>query len=95
MAISLEIEQTVVFPVGELTRDNVMTIKKSQYQQLLSSDMQLDMTKTSKVDTAGLAWLFLVKEQAAKSGGNVKVINAPDDLHKLAKLSGVAAMLAE
>lgn len=95
MTISLEIEQSAVFPVGELTRDTVMTLKKSQYQSLLSSEMQLDMTKTAKVDTAGLAWLFLVKEQAVKSGGKVTVINAPDDLHKLAKLSGVAAMLDE
>lgn len=95
MAINIELESNAVFPIGDLTRNSVMTIKKSQYKSLLASEFSLDLSKTIKVDTAGLAWLFLVKEQAAKQGGAVKVVNAPEDLVKLAKLSGVATMLCE
>jgi len=75
---------------GEFTRHTVPTLAGNTIKKLLKNDHAvLDLKAVSGVDTAGLAWLLALVEQAEKAHKKVALIHLPEDLLKLAKLSGV------
>ena len=51
------------------------------------------MAKVNQIDTAGLAWILLLIELAAAKSCDISLMNLPDDLLKLAKLSAVDTLL--
>jgi phospholipid transport system transporter-binding protein len=80
--------------IGDLTRQTVGTITKKMFKQLLSNNqLVVDFKQIERVDTAGLAWLLLLIEKANLAACQVKIINFPSDLAKLAKLSAVDTFL--
>ncbi|WDE04403.1 STAS domain-containing protein [Thalassomonas viridans] len=75
---------------GEFTRHTVPTLAANTIKKLLKNDNAvLDLKAVSGVDTAGLAWLLALVEQAEKARKEVTLKHLPEDLLKLAKLSGV------
>ena len=78
---------------GELTRH---TINKKNCQSMEpyfgESDIVIDLSAVSKIDTAGLAWLLSLVEQRSHSG-NLHFSHLNGELVKLAKLSGVDSFL--
>lgn len=92
--ITLNITVTAVELSGELTLHSVMQIsKKSIKALLLPSAITLDLTKTTRIDTAGLAWLFYLLEQASLDNCQLIFANIPTKLDKLIRLSGVEGFL--
>ena len=92
--IELNIADTSATLIGELTRHTVGQFSKQTFTQLFVPDvMTLDFAQVDKVDTAGLAWLLLLIEQAKKHACRVNFINLPSGLLKLAKLSAVDTFL--
>ena len=92
--ITLTISETRAALTGDLTRITVAQFSKKTFQQLFSRDaIALDFAKVDKVDTAGLAWLLLLIEQANKHGCQLNFIHLPSGLVKLAKLSAVDMFL--
>jgi phospholipid transport system transporter-binding protein len=92
--ITLNISATAVELSGELTRHSIMQItKKSIKEFLLPSSTTLDLAKITRIDTAGLAWLFYLLEQANIENCQVFFANIPTKLDKLIRLSGVEGFL--
>lgn len=92
--ITLNISATAVELSGELTRHSIMQItKKSIKELLLPSSTTLDLAKVTRIDTAGLAWLFYLLEQASIENCQVFFANIPTKLDKLIRLSGVEGFL--
>ena len=88
--IVLNISKDNNFLVGELTRQTVMQISKKQMKQLTSHPSSIvDLQQVTRVDTAGLAWLFFLLEQANSASCQLSFSNIPAKLNKLISLSGV------
>jgi len=79
---------------GELTRHSVAKVKNNEYANWLGlGAVNVDLTQVSKVDTAGLAWLFYLLEQALHYSCQLSFSNIPEKLTKLIALSGVDGLL--
>jgi phospholipid transport system transporter-binding protein len=92
--IEIKKQQEQLFLTGELTRKTVNSTFEKKAALLISKDITLlDLSAVSRIDTAGLAWLLLVLEQAKKQLHDIHFINIPQELIKLAKLSAVDTFL--
>ncbi|WP_440876206.1 STAS domain-containing protein [Thalassotalea sp. PLHSN55] len=82
--------------VGQLTRETVPTIKKNTIKTMLAQpEIIINLKEVTRADTAGLAWLFLVLEKAAKIQVTVQFSHICQDILNLAKLSGVEHLLPQ
>ena len=80
--------------VGELTRHTVMQISKKEIKKLVNQPSSIvDLQQVIRVDTAGLAWLFSLLEQANSMNCQLSFSNIPEKLNKLINLSGVEGFL--
>jgi phospholipid transport system transporter-binding protein len=80
--------------VGELTRITITkSFEKKSKTLFFASKMSVDLSKVKKVDTAGLAWLLCILEQATLNSCQLTFTHIPQELHKLATLSGVDSFL--
>ncbi len=80
--------------IGELTRHQIISLTQKNYASLINnSSAILDLSKVTKVDTAGLAWLFYVLEQANRSACKLTFTHLPEKLNKLIELSCVEGFL--
>ncbi len=92
--ISLNITTSPVELSGELTRHSIMQIPKESVKKLfLPSSTTLDLVEVTRIDTAGLAWLFYLVEQASIGDCELSFINIPTKLDNLIRLSGVEGFL--
>ncbi len=79
---------------GELSRHSVSDIKDGGYENWFAHGaINVDLSNISKVDTAGLAWLFYLLEQAQRYSCHLSFSNIPEKLTKLITLSGVDGLL--
>lgn len=86
-------EQKAIFS-GALTRATITRAFDKKYRKLVENKrVVLDLAKVNQIDTAGLAWILLLVELAAAKACDISLINLPDDLLKLAKLSAVDTIL--
>jgi phospholipid transport system transporter-binding protein len=80
--------------VGELTRHTVMHISKKNIKQIVAKQSSIvNLQQVTRIDTAGLAWLFYLLEQANKKGSKLSFSNVPAKMNKLISLSGVEGFL--
>ena len=87
------VEQKAIFS-GALTRATITRAFDKKYRKLVDNEeIVLDLAKVSQVDTAGLAWILLLIELAAIKTCQISLVNLPNDLIKLAKLSAVDTLL--
>lgn len=92
--IAFNTKTTPVELSGELTQHTLMQITEKQIKRLFaSSSMVLNLAKVTRVDTAGLAWLFYLLEQASVDSCELSFVNIPTKLEKLICLSGVEGFL--
>lgn len=82
---------------GILTRKTVPSLpnKGCLDKKLANRQVVVDLKALDNVDTAGLAWLFLLVEEANALPCQLSYSNVSDDLLKLAKLSGVEQFLPQ
>ncbi|UUO24046.1 STAS domain-containing protein [Colwellia sp. M166] len=86
-------DQKAIFS-GALTRATITRAFDKEYRKLVDNGrVVLDLAKVSQIDTAGLAWILLLIELAASKACHIGLVNLPDDLLKLAKLSAVDTLL--
>lgn len=79
---------------GELTRHSLTSKNYQELNNILKiKKLVIDLAAVSKTDTAGLAWLLFLVEQAKKHNSELFFINVNDDLIKLAKLSSADSLL--
>ncbi|MFT5756591.1 MAG: phospholipid transport system transporter-binding protein [Alteromonadaceae bacterium] len=80
--------------VGELIRTTITKSFETKSKNLFSSQkMIVDLSQVKKVDTAGLAWLLYIVEQANLKSCSLTFIHVPQELLKLAALSGVDSFI--
>jgi len=79
---------------GELTRHTVNKLSMKKCSALFKQPTcALNLSKVSRADTAGLAWLLAIVEQGNKSSCQFSFNQLPQDIIKLAKLSAVDTFL--
>ncbi|MEW6994157.1 lipid asymmetry maintenance protein MlaB [Colwelliaceae bacterium MEBiC 14330] len=79
---------------GELTRHSIVTINAKDYAHWFAHGaVKVDLKQVTKADTAGLAWMFYLLEQADKRSCQLSFSNIPLRLTKLITLSGVDGLL--
>lgn len=92
--ITLSITESNNVLAGELTRQTVMQISRKSIKQLVAQQsLILDLEQVTRIDTAGLAWLFYLLEQASAASCKLSFSNVPAKLNKLISLSGVEGFL--
>lgn len=75
---------------GELSRNTINEVFEKKCRETFhNKDIIVDLTHVDKVDTAGLAWVLLLVENAKTTNNEISLHNIPNDLLKLAKLSAV------
>lgn len=86
-------DQKAIFS-GALTRATITRAFDKKYRSLVNGEsITIDLAKVNKIDTAGLAWILLLIELAITKSCKISLVNLPDDLLKLAKLSAVDTLL--
>ncbi|WOH35861.1 STAS domain-containing protein [Thalassotalea fonticola] len=79
---------------GHLTRQSISGKQDKFFAKLSKNKTQdIDLSEVSKFDTAGLAWLLALIEYANSQQTEITYSQVPIELVKLAKLSGVQALL--
>lgn len=79
---------------GQLTRQSIAGKQERTFAKLTKHQSQdIDLSGVSKFDTAGLAWLLALIEYANSKQTEITYSQVPIELVKLAKLSGVQALL--
>ena len=92
--VNLSLYQEEATLSGELTRQTIAMIDDKTVVSLLEkSQMVLSLDKVSKIDTAGLAWLFELLERAQSKHCTLTFAALPEKLNKLIALSGVEGFL--
>ena len=87
-------ENNIAVFTGELSRNTINdSFEKKTMTLFNNEDLVIDLTDVVKTDTAGLAWLLLLVEEAKKTKSEISFHNIPQDLLKLAKLSAVDLFL--
>ena len=80
--------------VGELTRITITkSFERKSKKLIFNTNMNVDLSQVIKIDTAGLAWLLCIVEQAILNSCQLTFTNIPQELHKLASLSGVDSFI--
>lgn len=86
-------DQKAIFS-GALTRATITRAFDKKYRSLVNGEsITIDLAKVNQIDTAGLAWILLLIELAITKSCKISLVNLPDDLLKLAKLSAVDTLL--
>lgn len=94
--IKATINDNTISLEGELTRHTLMQVSKKAIESLRNNEqMVVDLNQVSKVDTAGLAWLFYLLEQAQVVNCQLSFANLPTKLDNLINLSGVEGILPQ
>ena len=84
---------------GQLTRHTVPLLSNKKSKALFKNAAAknataiVDLSKVTKIDTAGLAWLLSMVEKANILSCPLNFAHIPDDLITLAKLSSVDSFL--
>jgi len=92
--VKLSVKEGTVFINGELSRYSLALLSNNNYSSYFeASEIVIDLSQVTKVDTAGLAWLFYLLEQANGLACQLSFTHLPIKLHKLITLSGVDGLL--
>ncbi len=93
-AVSLTVENGVCLLSGVLTRQTVCHLSPQNIAKALqTANTVFDFKQIKQVDTAGLAWVCALLEQANAKNCQLSLVNLPEQLVKLATLSGVEGFL--
>lgn len=88
--IQLTFDNDIAKLSGILTRVSVPILDEKKIHTLLQADkITFDLAQIEQVDTAGLAWLCALLEQSYLNKCQLTYIHFPEQLLKLATLSGV------
>lgn len=92
-ALTLSREGNTLSLKGDLTR-HFISQKIIAQVKALNATTSVDLSSVCQVDSAGLAFLLLLIEEANKENSSLTFQHLPDDLLKLAKLSAVDTFLS-
>lgn len=80
---------------GELERDTVPAFWQQRHEWMpQDARVKLDLSALSRVDSAGMVMLLHVYQQLSNNGSELTLLNVPEQLVTLLRLSRVESMLA-
>ncbi len=79
---------------GPLTHETVRTLYDGGLQSGGASTLEVDLSEVAAVDSAAVSLLLAWLREAQRSDLRVRFLHVPDNLLSLARLYGVAEMLA-
>lgn len=93
--LTIEIKDQVALLNGQLTSAAVAALKNKAHRDIVKTEqMVVNLKHVNDVDTAGLAWLLFLVEQAKRHKCQLSFADLPEDLLKLAQLSDVDELLS-
>lgn len=78
--------------VGDVDRFNLVDSRLFTFQSM-TSDVTIDLTNVTSVDTAGVAYLLKLVSHYQNEKLNVQLTNPPEQLIALAQISNVLGLL--
>ena len=92
--LSFSVEGGIIAVSGFIDRNTAPQLLKGIHlEKLKEQQLTLDLAAVDKVDTAGLAWILKLKAHTEKSGQTLVLKHLPEQLKRLASLSGVDTLL--
>ena len=92
--LTIDINNQVAQLKGKLTSNTIAALKNKAHRSIVTTDkVVVSLAQVSEVDTAGLAWLLFLVEQAKHHKCQLSFAELPEDLLKLAQLSDVDQLL--
>ncbi len=79
---------------GPLTHETVRTLYDGGLQAGATSALEIDLAEVGAVDSAAVSLLLAWLREAQRSNLTLQFLHVPDNLLSLARLYGVAEMLA-
>lgn len=80
---------------GELERDTVPAFWQQRHEWMpQDARVKLDLSALARVDSAGMVMLLHVYQQLSSNGSELSLLNVPEQLITLLRLSHVESMLA-
>ncbi|MEJ2763921.1 STAS domain-containing protein [Photobacterium sp. MCCC 1A19761] len=80
---------------GTLERDTVPAFWRQRHEWMpRDSQVQLDLRAVTRVDSAGMVMLLHIYQQLSSNGSELTLLNVPEQLVTLLRLSHVESMLA-
>ncbi len=80
---------------GELERDTVPAFWQQRHEWMpQDARVKLDLSALARVDSAGMVMLLHVYQQLSSNGCELSLLNVPEQLITLLRLSHVESMLA-
>lgn len=76
-----------------LTLANARAALADGLAAIAAGQREFDLSRVTAVDSSAVAVVLAWKRAARASGAELAIANAPDSLHSLAQLYGVAGML--
>ncbi|MBC3765254.1 STAS domain-containing protein [Neptunicella marina] len=93
--LSIKQQDNVFVFSGDLLAVNLANPWQHRYSewQQAGNELQFDLAEVNNIDTAGLAWLIELSGECEKAGKKLSIINLPNSLIKLAKMSDAEDLL--
>ena len=80
---------------GALERDTVPAFWQQRHEWMPHDrQVKLDLAEVGRIDSAGMVMLLHVYQQLSQNGAELKILNVPEQLVTLLRLSHVESMLA-
>lgn len=80
---------------GTLERDTVPAFWRQRHEWMpQEAKVQLDLRAVTRVDSAGMVMLLHIYQQLSSHGSELTLLNVPEQLMTLLRLSHVESMLA-
>ena len=79
---------------GPLTMRNVTAVLQESANLFRDSDIRLDLSGVTEVDSAAISLLLEWRRQALAANRHIEYVNLPANLQSLADLYGVSELLA-
>lgn len=77
----------------QITNVNAMEVLREGLEALKRSDFVVDLSGVERIDSSAIAVALRWKKEAQKLGGDLKFINASENLKKLSDLYNVSSLL--
>ena len=91
---NIELNHGILTITGELSRYSIENIDGNDYENWFAHGaVKVDLGRVTKADTAGLAWMFYLLEQANNNACDLSFCSIPEKLSNLITLSGVDGLL--
>lgn len=79
---------------GQLTIETANALFREGLQAPQNSNLEIDFSQLEKVDSAAVSLMLVWLREAQASNVNLRFAHVPENLSSLAKLYGVAELLA-